>query len=164
MNSTENMYNILEQIVHSYQPMCSLVRKLCHNLQFKFEAQCATNWWHAFVCGWQICQRVIITQDVSSVQVKILSHTSTEKDNFKEFRFRFVGEPTHWSLRRSIGEAGIGIILWLQHQPCGEVDIILHPIDYELSNATWIIKTNRIVASHWVGPRRPCIITWPTWT
>ena len=67
MNSTENMYNILEQIVHSYQPMCSLVRKLCHNLQFKFEAQCATNWWHAFVCGWQICHWVIITQDVSSV-------------------------------------------------------------------------------------------------
>ena len=35
-------------------------------------------------------------------------------------------EPTQWSLRRSIGEAGIGIILWLQHQPCGEVDVILH--------------------------------------
>ena len=47
-------------------------------------------------------------------------------------------EPTQWSLisKVSIGEAGIGILLWLQHQPSGEVDMKLHPVDYGLSNAT----------------------------
>ena len=50
------------------------------------------------------------------LQRKIISR------NFDSLR-----KPIQWSLRRSIVEAEIGIILWLQHQPCGELDIILHP-------------------------------------
>ena len=52
-------------------------------------------------------------------------------------------EPTQWSEKRSIGEAGIKSIRWLQHQPCDKADINYTPADFELSNATWIIKTNR---------------------
>ena len=36
-------------------------------------------------------------------------------------------EPNQWSPRRSIDEARIRIILRLQHQPCGEMDMILRP-------------------------------------
>ena len=67
MNSTENRYKILEEIIHSNLLMCSLVRKLRHHLQLEFDAQCAIYWWHASVYGWHICQRVIITQDRSNV-------------------------------------------------------------------------------------------------
>ena len=35
-------------------------------------------------------------------------------------------EPTQWVVKWSIDEAGIGIILWLQDQPFGEVDITLN--------------------------------------
>ena len=102
-------------------------------MQLEFDAQCATNCWHALVYGWQICQRVIITQDGSNVQVEILSHTSTKIISKDLYSSR---EPTQWSLRRSIGEARIGIILCLQHQPCGEVDIILPPC------GLWSFKCN----------------------
>ena len=105
--------------------------------------------WHALVYGWQIRQRVIIRQVgpmcwlnyyLTLLQRKIISKDLDSSQ-----------EPTQWSLRHSIVEAEIGILLWLQHQPCGEVDMILHPVDYELSNGMWIIKTNPIVAEIWIA-------------
>ena len=87
-----------------------------------------------------------------------------------------------------LGEARIGIILWFQHQPCGEVDIILHPYrvqafkcDVNYQNYCGDINSTNVchaegrvwsrhhvlrplLTLHRVGPRRPCIITWPIWT
>ena len=87
IHSTEDRNKILDQIIQSNLRMCSLVCKLRHNLQLEFGAHCATNWRLTLVYDWQIGQWVIIAQDRSNVQVKILSHTSTEKDNLKGIGF-----------------------------------------------------------------------------
>ena len=76
---------------------------------------------HALVYGWQICQRVIITQ--GQLLPTLLQGKIIPKDLDSSH------ELTPWSLKRSIGESGTATVLipWLQHQPCGEVDIMLHP-------------------------------------
>ena len=61
-------------------------------------------------------------------------------------------ELTQWSLRCSFGETGIGIILWLQHQPCGEVDIILHPCGLRAFKCRMIITANRIIKANRIAP------------
>ena len=91
-----------------------------------------------------------------------------------------------------LSEAGRGIILWFQHQPCGEVDIIFHPsklrafkcnVNYQnQSNCCRDINSTNVCQAegrvwyqdnhvlrplltlHRVGRRRPCIINWPVWT